>query len=127
MAEDLERINARYGERDLPTVAMRIGVHTGPVVAGSLGSAQRLKYTVVGDAVVIAARLEQTDRVAHDFDRSACRILISGETRRLIEKDFRLETIGPVIAKGKEQPIDMHRVLGRAGDGGRAGGRSEAA
>ncbi|MGH2901242.1 MAG: adenylate/guanylate cyclase domain-containing protein, partial [Solirubrobacteraceae bacterium] len=77
MSSTLARINASYRERALPTVAMRIGINTGAVVAGSLGSADRLKYTVVGDAVVVAQRLEALDGVEHDFDASPCRVLVS--------------------------------------------------
>jgi adenylate cyclase len=112
MAATLARINAAYAARELPTVAMRIGINTGAVVAGSLGSAERLKYTVVGDAVVVAQRLESLDGVAHDFDTHPCRVLVSGETARRLADEFRLEPLGARALKGKGEPVEVFRVLG---------------
>jgi adenylate cyclase len=114
MGATLERINAGYRARELPTVAMRIGINTGAVVAGSLGSADRLKYTVVGDAVVVAQRLEGLDGVAHDFDASPCRLLVSGDTARRLGDEFVLEPLGPRAVKGKDEAVEVFRVLGAA-------------
>jgi class 3 adenylate cyclase len=113
MAEALESLNADYRERGLPNVAARIGIHTGPVVAGSIGSAERLKYTVVGDVVITAQRLEGTDRVPHDFERTPCRILVSDATRRHLDGSFRCEPQGVVPLKGKREEVVVHRVAGR--------------
>ena len=112
MADSLERLNTRYRERDLPIVQLRIGIHTGTVVAGSLGSAARLKYTVVGASVVVAQRLEALEDVAHDFDTAPCRILISGETAQKLGDAFRLEPLGPRTLKGRDEPVAVFRVLG---------------
>jgi adenylate cyclase len=112
MSATLSRINAGYRGRGLPAVAMRIGVNTGTVVAGSLGSAERLKYTVVGASVVVAQRLESLDEVEHDFDASPCRILVSAETVRHLGDAFRLEPLGPRALKGKDEPVSVFRVLG---------------
>jgi adenylate cyclase len=113
MGEALESLNSDYRERGLPNVAMRIGIHTGPVVAGSVGSAERLKYTVVGDVVITAQRLESTDRVAHDFERTPCRILASEATRRHLDGSFRCESQGFVPLKGKQEEVAVYRVEGR--------------
>ncbi|NRA07766.1 MAG: adenylate/guanylate cyclase domain-containing protein [Myxococcales bacterium] len=113
MARALEELNRSYRERQLPECAMRIGIHTGPVVAGSLGSEKRLKYTVVGDVVVAAQRLESTDAVAHDFTKFPTRILASEATCGLLGDDFSLEPLGHIPLKGKEQSLNVHRVLGR--------------
>jgi adenylate cyclase len=112
MREALESLNAGYRERKLPNVAARIGIHTGPVVAGSVGSAERLKYTVVGDVVITAQRLESTDRVAHDFEHTPCRILISEATRRHLDGGFRCEPQGVVPLKGKQEEVAVYSVLG---------------
>lgn len=110
MAESLERLNASYRERGLPTVAIRVGIDTGSVVAGSLGSAERLKYTVVGDVIVTAQRLESLEQVEHDFDRSPCRILVSGRTRGYLDGRYRSESLGSFSLKGKGNEVSVYRI-----------------
>ncbi|MGH7290564.1 MAG: adenylate/guanylate cyclase domain-containing protein, partial [Myxococcota bacterium] len=81
------------------------------VVAGSLGSADRLKYTVVGDAVVVAQRLEALDGVEHDFEASPCRVLVSEETARQLGDSYRLEPLGARALKGKDEQVGVYRLL----------------
>jgi adenylate cyclase len=93
---------------------MRIGIHTGLVVAGSVGTSERLKYTTVGDAVNTAARLESLDRdiVQEPTGRRLCRILIEESTKRYLGDRFVLDRIGEVSVKGKEQALTVYRVIG---------------
>jgi adenylate cyclase len=113
MAEALDELNASYRGLGLPECGMRIGIHTGSVVAGSLGAAERLKYTVVGDVVVTAQRLEATDAVAHDFGARPCRILASEVTCARLTSDFVTESLEPVALKGRREPVALRRLLGR--------------
>ncbi len=113
MAEALDELNASYRALGLPECGMRIGIHTGSVVAGSLGAAERLKYTVVGDVVVTAQRLESTDSVAHDFSVRPCRILASEATCVRLTPDFLTEALNPVALKGRREPVALRRLLGR--------------
>jgi adenylate cyclase len=113
MVAELVEINVRYAEANLPTVALRIGIHTGPVVVGLLGSRNKGKYTVVGDAVVTAQRLESTDKVAHDFEEQPCRVLLSQRTHSLLtgHSDVgRFESMGKVALKGKETLVGVYRM-----------------
>ncbi len=110
MADELTRLNRDYVARGQPTVAMRIGIHTGPVVAGSVGTAGRLKYTVVGDVVVTAQRLESLDRVEHDPAAEPCRILVSDETAAHLGPDTGHTYLGAFMLKGKDRPVGIHRV-----------------
>jgi adenylate cyclase len=90
MEQEMHRMNERHEGNGLPTVGMRIGIHTGPVLAGCVGSAERMKYTTVGDTVNAAARLESLDRdvVSESPGRRPCRILISDTTAHLLGDRF---------------------------------------
>jgi adenylate cyclase len=113
MTSTLEGLNARYRERRLPTVAVRIGIHTGPVVVGSLGSADRLKYTTVGDVVVTAQRLESLENVAHDYECDPSRILVTAHTLRQLDESYVSEPLGLFALKGMDEEVEVHRIGGR--------------
>ncbi|UCE87005.1 MAG: GAF domain-containing protein, partial [Deltaproteobacteria bacterium] len=115
LEREMVRLNGSMKERGLPTLRMRIGIFTGPVLAGSLGSADRMKYTTLGDAVNTAARLESYDRdlaLAH-LATSPCRILIGDSTLRHLGDRFETQRVGEVTLKGKTERIVAHCVLGR--------------
>jgi adenylate cyclase len=114
MAEALGELNAGYRRRGVPECQMRIGIDTGLVVAGSLGAAERLKYTVVGDVVVTAQRLESTDAVSHDFAAEPCRILASESTCQRLSADFVTEILEPITLKGRVEAVALRRLLGRS-------------
>lgn len=108
MDEEMRRLNATWSEKGHPVMGMRVGIYTGPVVGGLLGSSQRLKYTTIGDTVNIASRLESYDK---EIGKDAlCRILIGDSTLQLVKDRFKTECIGDVSLKGKEQQIFIHRV-----------------
>ncbi len=111
MKKEMYRLNVRWQEKNLPAVGMRIGIYTGPAVAGPLGSSQRLKYTTVGDTVNIAARLESYDKdLAKD---SICRILIGESTLRYLDNQFETERVGEASLRGKEEKMTIYCVLGQ--------------
>jgi adenylate cyclase len=113
MEKEMRRLNAHWQEKGLPEVGMRIGIHTGPAVAGALGSFERMKYTTIGDTINTASRLESYDK---DLGKEAlCRILIGESTLRCLGPEFRTERIGEVSLKGKEEKITIYRVLGEDG------------
>ncbi len=112
MEEKLNRLNAGWEEEGLPTAKMRVGVFTGPLVAGSLGGSDRLEYTVIGDTVNTASRLESFDKDL--APESVCRILIGEATLKRLDNRFHVEKVGEVHLKGKEERVTVYLVKGRA-------------
>jgi adenylate cyclase len=108
MADRLEALNQQWHKQGRPQTAMRVGIATGPVVTGSLGSSQRLDYTTLGDSVNVAARLESYDK---SLDGGVCRILINEETYQYLQDRFPTQLIGRVLLKGREQPTLVYQVL----------------
>ena len=113
MEQEMIRLNAQWQQEGLPAVRMRIGINTGPVVAGSLGSAQRLKFTTVGDSVNIAARLEsfQKESLETWAEEEVCRILIGEMTKHYLgDHPWGLKEVGAVTLKGKANTIPVYRL-----------------
>jgi len=116
MGDTLRELNRRWRAEGRPTTGMRVGIFTGPAVAGSLGSAERSEYVVVGDTINTASRLESFDKELFppDHDIAPCRILIGETTLAVLGDRFKTEAVGEVALKGKAHRVGIYRVVGRA-------------
>ncbi|WP_432812183.1 CHASE2 domain-containing protein [Pantanalinema sp. GBBB05] len=111
MGECLQKLNQDWEQRGLPTIQMRVGIFTGPIVAGSLGGKDRLEYGVIGDSVNIASRLESYDK---ERQTDLCRVLIAKDTLVHLQERFEVEHWGLMTLKGKHHLVDVYRVVGYA-------------
>ena len=95
----IEEMQARYGV----SFALRAGINTGLVVVGEIGSDLRMEYTAIGDAINLAARMEQTAAPGS--------VQIADETYKLVAPFFEVEPLGSIEVKGKVVPVNAYRVL----------------
>ena len=104
MAEELARLNSEWAAEGMPTLDIGIGINTGDMVAGNLGSESIMSYTVIGDNVNLGARLESLTR---NFQT---RIIISEATRAALKGQYELHPLGEVTVKGKSVPVKVFEV-----------------
>lgn len=93
---------------------VRVGINTGPVVVGEIGSDLALEYTAMGDAVNLAARMEQA--------AAPGTVQVSGHTYKLVAPIFDFEQLGEIDVKGKSESVTAYRLLGRKQEPGRLRG-----
>lgn len=104
--EVLARFNKHREEFGLPPLGMGIGIHTGPLVAGYIGSSKSLSYTVIGDTANTSARLCGIAQ--------AGQVLVSEQTLLHLGGRYLVEELPPAHLKGKEKPFRVFDVRGRA-------------
>ena len=109
MRDELRRMGAEAQARGGEAFAMGIGINTGTAVVGNMGSNDFWDYTVLGDEVNLAARLEALTRT-YGVD-----IIISEATRRAVEGLVETRPLGEVIVKGKEKAAVVHELVGGEG------------
>ena len=97
--------NAERRAAGLKIVDMGIGINTDAIVSGNIGSPKRMDYTVIGDGVNLAARLESACKAY------SARILMSESTASLLKGTYRMRDIDLVVVKGKSKPVRVYEVL----------------
>jgi adenylate cyclase len=111
MQQRFAELNDAWRRDGKPTAGMRVGLYSGPMVGCNIGSRQRLEYTVVGDAVNMAARLQALTLPDGDEGERG-RILIGDTTRALLPVHEPCERVGSFVLKGRDEPMSVYRILG---------------
>ncbi|RPJ76158.1 MAG: adenylate/guanylate cyclase domain-containing protein [Acidobacteria bacterium] len=109
MLDELAGLNERWAAEGRPTLAIGIGVNSGDMVAGNIGSSSIMSYTVVGDAVNLGARLESLNK---EYGTS---IIVSEATRALLKGRYDIRGLGDVVVKGKTRSVAIYEVRAAAG------------
>ncbi|CCQ73276.1 GAF domain-containing protein [Magnetospira sp. QH-2] len=105
MQSQLGDWNANRRAHGQPEVGMRVGINTDVVVSGNIGSPKRMDYTVIGDGVNLASRLEAACK------QYGAHILISENTRSALRGTYRMREVDLLVVKGKTQPVPVFEVL----------------
>lgn len=107
MMAQLEVLKEGWAKRGLPPIDIGIGLNTGPMSVGNMGSTQRFDYTVMGDAVNLGSRLEGINK------EYGTHIIIGPETAKLVRGDFFLRELDSVAVKGKKEPVVIFELVNR--------------
>jgi len=103
-----EELRLQLRPLGVPDLRVRVGVNTGPMIVGNMGSERRMNYTVMGDAVNLASRLEGINK---DFGTA---IIVGPETRRLAGDGFVFRELDRLRVKGKQEPVEVCELVGEA-------------
>mgnify|MGYP000876399714 FL=1 len=104
MKKKLEALQKKWEKEGKPPVAVGIGINTGEVVVGNIGSPERMEYTTIGDEVNLASRLQSIAKEGQIF--------ISSSTYREVCEEIEAKEMAPVKVKGKSEPVIFYEVTG---------------
>ncbi len=110
MHNQLQRLNRQLAAEGKPLIQFGIGIHTGMVIAGSVGGARRMNYSVLGDVVNIAARLEALNK--NVVEENPYHLLITGETLSCLGDRYAVKPAGTIQLRGRQQPTTFFAVMG---------------
>lgn len=106
----LVQLSNELEQRGLPGLQCRVGINTGPMVVGNMGSIKRMNYTAMGDAVNLASRLEGVNK---EFGTG---IMIGPDTRAALDESLVCREIDFIRVKGKLEPVRIYELVGDAGE-----------
>jgi len=106
MLEELKKLNEKWAHEKSPHLDIGIGINTGPMHVGNMGSNVLFDYTVIGDSVNLASRLEGTNKI---YGTS---IIISEDTYSMVKDNFTCRELDFVRVKGKTKPVRIYELIG---------------
>ncbi len=106
---ELARLREAWKAEGHPEIAARIGINSGPLVVGNMGSQARMEYTVMGDSVNLASRLEGANKFYDTL------ILLGPRTVELAQADIETREVDRMRVKGKKEPVVVYELLARKG------------
>jgi adenylate cyclase len=110
MRRELARLNERWGAAGQPRWTIGIGINFGAVLVGNIGAPQRMEFTVIGDAVNVASRIEgATKQLGED-------ILVAGSVAQLTKTEIASQPVGAIRVMGRSGPLAVYRVIGESRD-----------
>jgi adenylate cyclase len=104
MVQELAELNKAWSARGMTQLDIGIGVNSGEMIAGNIGSSSIMSYTVIGDNVNLGARLESLNK------EYKCRIIISDATRIRLKNQYDLRPLGGVVVKGKSKAVEIFEI-----------------
>jgi adenylate cyclase len=112
MQAAMRRLQKQWQAEGLPLLSARMGLHSGPVIAGNVGSRERFNYTVMGDTVNLTSRLEGVNKLY------GTEILLSEVTCQYVAGAFLVRELDQVQVRGRAQPVTIYELLGPLSDAG---------
>ena len=106
MQKRIKELNAQWREEGQTQIKSRMGINTADVVVGNVGGSQRFDYTVMGDGVNLASRLEGANKEYGSL------IMISDSTHEVVQKEYYTRELDYLVVKGKTKPIKVYELLG---------------
>ncbi len=104
--EIIELLNKKCDSNEIPQTRVGIGLHAGAIVTGNVGTAERMQYSITGNTVILASRIEQLNK------KYATDVLISGEVFEKLEtQDIKVQSMGLIELKGRADPMEIIRLV----------------
>jgi adenylate cyclase len=110
MSRFSDSLSLKFQDEGRPAIKTRFGLNTGRVIVGNIGSQKRFDYTIIGDEVNLASRLESANKQYGTY------LVISHSTYSLVRDHFMVRALDNLRVKGKERPVKVYEVLGRLND-----------
>ena len=108
----LDSANRRRASEGLLPLCIRAGLHSGPAIVGNIGAPGRVNYTLIGDTVNAAQRIEALGK-GHMKDHETAIVLVSGEVAERLDAGFELVPLEELVLRGRSQPTKIFRLAGR--------------